>query len=42
MFAFLASRHRVAPQLVESTEEQESSEQQLQDGPLAVKYALIL
>jgi len=33
MFAFLASTHRVAPQLEESTEEQENSEQ-ARDGPL--------
>ena len=37
MFAFLASVHRVAPQLEESTEEQENSEQ-TRDGPLTVKY----
>jgi len=37
MFAFLASVHRVAPQLEESTEEQENSEQ-MRDGPLTVKY----
>ena len=37
MFAFLASPHRVAPQLEESTEEQENPEQ-MRDGPLTVKY----
>ena len=37
MFAFLASVHRVAPQLEESTEEQENSEQ-TREGPLTVKY----
>ena len=37
MFAFLASVHRVAPQLEESTEEQENSEQ-MREGPLTVKY----
>ena len=37
MFAFLASVYRVAPQLEESTEEQENSEQ-MRDGPLTVKY----
>ena len=37
MFAFLASIHRVAPQLEESAEEQENAEQ-ARDGPLAVKY----
>ena len=37
MFAFLASVHRVPPQLEESTEEQENSEQ-MRDGPLTVKY----
>lgn len=36
MFAFLASPHRVAPQLEESTEEQENPEQ-MRDGPLTVK-----
>lgn len=37
MFAFLASPYRVAPQLEESTEEQENSEN-MRDGPLTVKY----
>ena len=37
MFAFLASTHRVAPQLEESTEEQENNEQ-TRDGLLTVKY----
>lgn len=41
MFAFLASSHRVAPQLEESAEEQESAEQ-ARDGPLSVKYVRAL
>ena len=41
MFAFLASSHRVAPQLEESAEEQESAEQ-ARDGPLSVKYVRTL
>lgn len=36
MFAFLASTHRVPPQLEESAEEQESAEQ-ARDGPLSVR-----
>ena len=36
MFAFLASVHRVPPQLEESSKEQENAEQ-TRDGPLTVK-----
>ena len=41
MFAFLASTHRVPPQLEESAEEQESAEQ-ARDGPLSVRYVKTL
>ena len=37
MFAFLASVHRVPPQLEEGSEEQENAEQ-TRDGLLTVKY----